>query len=1355
MALNLGNLARLIKSKFDDDEGLFQKGKFVAPKQVASPNRKIPLVGFSPTTTPQFINNAQKGLQNFGESFPDVTRKMVRMVEKPVQKVSSFLQQPYKPVQLPTAKQGPLVPRAAYNYLGKPMIEGLINFPSNYVGGITKTGLSIGKKEPAKKIIGNAAQIGTSILDASIIPSAGGVAKNVAKNAASHTLKTAVYDGAKSGAKFGGAYGLLSGLKDNKDIDNLNKYIINVLGQTAGGAVGGAAVGGAIGGVSYKAGQIWNAIKAGVKRNNPNLSEQAVVETSKKYIRDEIGRFSKGEVIKKKEYVPIKQGGKVIKVLEMDRTYKTGKEPEWYPIIRKELGMPEKGFTVDDIPIGLNTKPVGGLEALQKASEIKRAANNLHKITQSNATPLKIKGKMSPADQKLAQAMMEPRAILQELGYSPKEISKLSGRQQWTIANDRLTYDQFKNDRFIRDLTLEKSKSSNIKIKPKAEPPTINTRRGGAGDEAAARATVDKKGYDEAFAKWIGRRDVANTTGVEIGTKYKNLPTGVTGEDVIKYIENPKGKASSEVKKYAIDLRKQYDELYTNAQRSGIDMKYVKDYITHIWDRPLEEVQQMYRSMGRKFNFSKERSLPTYEEGIKMGLKPKYNNPAQIVADYSKRLERVKANIDFASELEKMGYIVPKRVSGFVPITAPGFMSSTVKLGDGTIREGLYYAPPEIAKQINQVFSEQQSPAITRIGAKVSGGLQDITLSGGIPGTPANAWTFAQLLKEVTAGRVTGPFKALYHSMVDPNKYFADNSQFIKEQQLNNIPISTSLNMDSLANPTLIKRTFGETIGNVWHKLVNEPTFKRFMPALQTEFYKDVRNAALKKGIAESEAIKVASQATRNFYGITNSADLAKRSSVAKDLGATFLFAPRYRESMVNFWINNLKALKNPLALENRANATFMVGAAATAIIYDQLNRQFNNGRSILENPSGMEDKLLIPVGNGDVIGVPFLSSIATVPRALLREGKMLIKGDISGAARDALQSYSSMAVKPIADVIANEDYFGQPIVEDNMTPGQKFGAQAKYLGKQYFLGHPYLKELIDPSNQNDPAYQRLSRAMEAPLRFYTEKSIQGRYYYGARDKAIEGLSRDEQTAYTAIPAYDSNDPNTTMFKYQTYLAYPKVFQAKQQTELEMAEKTGKAIDPLYLVDYDTAKKYMRYETLPPGSADRKAMINAYPELQALFEVRGKYFDENPIPGGNTSKRPMPSKYVQAQMDAKNWSDPQVRAYLDANRIYQNEQREKLGLPPLDSYSWGSGGSKKVKIAKSGGGSTKSSAFKLSSSKSKIPKVKITTPPKIAAERPQRKKYNFASITEDLPKKVRLTKTKRIGIVKPSTIRLG
>lgn len=1323
MALNLGNLLQYVRGKLDDDDGLFQKGKLVLPtrQQVANTRIGQTTVGklgqqFKPKT---FLNTFRQGVTGGVKttqgpmSIGQLTRStfgnglgsssvaaLADMASMPAQGVLNDIPGGIKDYRQGKKFQGTIrIGQGALKtaLLGaNPLMAATYRlFPATY--GAINAKLKGGnvKKEAARAITDFAG------------PSYLAKGTNLGKYIGPKTKTGKALDTAE----------LLAGMFLNKGVDDIairsaKGIAKNLLGRNPTMGMSSSRFDMAV--EKWKNGKTIKEISEG---------------------RDDIIRVAKNLLDPKAVKVTIKRKG-----LDglIDIVQSKVRVAEDNPYLNKRFG------------IGL----VGEGQTKKVAQAPLDDVSTIKIKPKQNYTSIKIK---DDPTKPLKELMIEPRVQLKELGYPTKVINQLNAKQQWAVVNDGLDYKTYKNDKFIRGLTLDKTKQKPIKIKPKAEPEYINIGKGGKGDEAAVKAEFYKKDFDRDFAEWVGKRDVANTTGIEVGTRYKNVPKGVSTEQIIKYIEDPKTyKATPEVKKYAKDLRKEYNALYKSAKEAGIDMAYVKNYLTHIWDKPANEVQQMYRSMGRKFGFSKDRVFPTYEEGIKMGLKPKYNSPAQIIADYVSRLEKVKANIEFAKTLKEQGFIVPKRIPGFEPITAPGFMSKTVKLGDGTIREGMYYAPPEIVREINKVFSEQTSPKILNTSAKMSGALQDITLSGGVPKTPLNAWTFAQTLKEVASGRIRAPIKALWTALSGrgTQKYITENAQFIKEQQLNNISVRSNYDISSLENKGIISEYLGKNVGDAWNKTVNEPTFKRFMPVLQTEFYKDVRKAAISAGKNEAEAIKIASQATKNWYGLTGTDALIKRSKTGQDLISTFLFAPRYRESMVNFWVNNLKALKNPLALENRANIRFLVGATVMLAAYEGLNRHFNNGRSLLDNPPGTEDKLLIPVGDGRYIGVPFLSSIATIPRALFREGKMLLAGDVSGAARDALQSYSSMGIKPVTDVLANQTYFGEPIVEDNMTSKEKFSAQGKYLFNQYVLAHPYIKEVFDKSNQDDPAYQRLSRAMELPFRFYTEQQLQGKYYYGARDTALKGLSNAERTAFDAIPKYDSDDPNTTMFKYQTYLTYPKVFQAKQQTELELAEKTGKDIDPLYLVDYDTAKQYMRYQTLPPGSKDRSAMIKAYPELEALFELRSQYFADNPIPGTSGSKKPIPSKYVQEQMDAKNWGDPEVRAYLDANRAYQNEMREKLGLPPLDTYSWGSKGdsNKKISIKKT---STSLPKIRLSSSNAKLPKVKINAPPKILAERPQRKKYNLAALTADLPKKIKLTKTKRLGIVRPSTIRLG
>ena len=61
-----------------------------------------------------------------------------------------------------------------------------------------------------------------------------------------------------------------------------------------------------------------------------------------------------------------------------------------------------------------------------------------------------------------------------------------------------------------------------------------------------------------------------------------------------------------------------------------------------------------------------------------------------------------------------------------------------------------------------------------------------------------------------------------------------------------------------------------------------------------------------------------------------------------------------------------------------------------------------------------------------------------------------------------------------------------------------------------------------------------------------------------------------------------------------------------------------------------------------------------------------QYFDTLPN-NQNSSQRPLPSFYVQQQMNNKNWSDPQVRAYLDANQQYYNSQTSWQFQRPVQS----------------------------------------------------------------------------------------
>lgn len=882
--------------------------------------------------------------------------------------------------------------------------------------------------------------------------------------------------------------------------------------------------------------------------------------------------------------------------------------------------------------------------------------------------------------------------------------------------------------------------------------------------------------FENLFARWIGKRESSKTIGLQEALAQK-VPQNMASE-VIGYLEGTKTDVSPEVRNLAAGMRSRFDELFTKAKAAGMDIGYLQNYITHIWKQSPEDVKALYKSAKSTFGFSSERTIPTYEEGIKMGLTPKYDNPSAILGEYAQKMEETLANLDFVNNLKASNLIVKAgdlkkqegKGIGYEPIIGPGFPSSATKNDKGQTVIGSYYAKTKDARVINSIFAEPstgRAESIIRAGAKLAGGVQDIVLSGGIPKTPLNAWTLSQILfKELPSGRVVGPLKALYHSMVNPQQYFKDNLQYVQKMQEANIPVNIDLDLKSLNSGGWIEKTFGNSWGEAWNKTINEPTFKRFMPILQMEFYKDALNSNVRK-YGQVEGERIAAQATKNFYGIITSDQAAQKGELGKNLKQIFLMAPTYRETILNFLGNNIKSLKNPLAPENRANVKWIVGAAVTYGIYDYLNVKAN-GHHMSENAPGLEDKLLIPAGE-TTIGIPFMSSILTVPRAALRVGGKLLEGDVKGAAAEAGTSGLSLALSPFAAIVKNEDYFGKAIVNESDSTPEKYKKMGLYILNSY--NHPYIKEIIgamglDSRSKDDPTYQRISRALELPIRYYDTTAVDARWYYQAKNNAVKGLNPTEKAVYDKLYKpklideeglpISGKTARDTIANALDRLSNPKVVQAETQTALETAKNTGEAPNPFYLLSPQQQEVVLILKTFYPGDTKSKAtIIDANKDwLQLYWKDNGNWIQGMKDSGKFTNTlpdngKPQITPELQPKLDAYFaipsgtgartaylMKNPDVQQYFEDNQNWTNAQRAELGLPLLASYgSSGSGGGK---------------ATTLKTALSKIPKYKA---PKVKSSKVKKispLKATKSTVTK-LPKMPSISKS----VYKPKAIKLS
>lgn len=321
-------------------------------------------------------------------------------------------------------------------------------------------------------------------------------------------------------------------------------------------------------------------------------------------------------------------------------------------------------------------------------------------------------------------------------------------------------------------------------------------------------------------------------------------------------------------------------------------------------------------------------------------------------------------------------------------------------------------------------------------------------------------------------------------------------------------------------------------------------------------------------------------------------------------------------------------------------------------------------------------------------------------------------KGFNAGTVEDFGKSRLSPILSSGLKVRTNQNYSGKPLYDPNAPAGTKAlqGATSIIAGNLPIglQGLPQTNAIEshlpgsvqEVLNAQKPGSNPLLKSAGSSFGLTPStdatvgKGQQTAQYYTALDQAKKGLDRQSADAldlYTGSKknpvtgAYDvqpnANDPRA---KATVILQNPKAL-----TNLINMNKTlageGQNVDPLWGLSKDQITKYLQYQAMPPGSADKTDWYNKNQSWYApLVDQRNQFFGS--LPPGDPNKPKLNIQYPTAtpQVSAletaySNLTDSTQKAQLlndhpeliqqwNAQANYTNQMRQALGYSPIKGY---------------------------------------------------------------------------------------
>jgi len=617
-----------------------------------------------------------------------------------------------------------------------------------------------------------------------------------------------------------------------------------------------------------------------------------------------------------------------------------------------------------------------------------------------------------------------------------------------------------------------------------------------------------------------------------LASSFKNIDDK-NGWKLIQYMQDPTqanakrlkldvGQYNKDVKK----VRSLLDFYYEQATKRGIDIGYRKNYVPQLWKETPGQIEAKVRGLGTKPSFAKERRIPTYAEGIDLGLTPKYTHPGQLIADYRYKLSKAIANKKLMAKLLDTGYLVPssEAPADWKQIKAPYLPKATRKYADVEVVSN-YSAPPTIAESLNSIFDDQTKGMgkFLELTSVLSRKVQEIALTGGIG--PLNSFTIGQMIKEFTGFRVKSPVTSFVRSWSKKatDVYFTKNQKYLVRMASEGITPRVQ-KYDDMYKNVLDKTGLREQMKEWGDDVLSKATFQRFMPQLELNMFKDTFDQAVKGGMAEKEASELAGKTVKNWFGMV---DTLSRPKLTKDTISTFLFAPTFRSAMVSFWGKNVMSVLKPLDKSYKHNRRFIAGATLTYIMMNALNKKLT-GHGMKDNKRGKALSLEIPKKDNRSLFIPLLPSVMTIPRSAYEGSKALLHGDV-GEFTNQASRFMSTGFQTGTQLLNNQTWYGGPIYDKEDTAGQKISKLAGYGVEQLSPG--YISNAIAVAQGRKTPAEGFMGGMEFPI-YPSRSSVFIRKDYKEDYAQLVEAGKDENNVRNFV-AYQQKLDDLSSVKYK------------------------------------------------------------------------------------------------------------------------------------------------------------------------------------------------------------------------------